>query len=146
MSIAKLAHYSIRSTQLEASRKFYVEVLGLREGFRPPFDFPGHWLYRGGDEAEFGVVHLIGVDKDDPQGLDDYLGAKGEDTLHGSAAVDHLAFLATNLPDMHRRLDEAGCVFRERTVPSLGLHQVFVEDPSGVIIELNYPSHEATRA
>ncbi len=98
------------------------------------------------DEAEFGVVHLIGVDKDDPQGLDDYLGAKGEDTLYGSAAVDHLAFLATNLPDMHRRLDEAGCVFRERTVPSLGLHQVFVEDPSGVIIELNYPSHEATRA
>ncbi|WP_218509260.1 VOC family protein [Variovorax sp. dw_308] len=146
MSIAKLAHYSIRSTRLEASRKFYVEVLGLREGFRPPFDFPGHWLYRGGDEAEFGVVHLIGIDKDDPQGLDDYLGAKGEETLYGSAAVDHLAFLATNLPDMHRRLDQAGCVFRERTVPSLGLHQVFVEDPSGVTIELNYPSHEATRA
>ena len=146
MSIAKLAHYSIRSTRLEASRKFYVDVLGLQEGFRPPFAFPGHWLYRGGDEAEFGIVHLIGVDKDDPQGLIAYLGDKGEEGLHGSAAVDHLAFLATNLPDMHRRLDEAGCIYRERTVPSLGLHQVFVEDPSGVTIELNYPAHEAARA
>lgn len=146
MSIAKLAHYSIRSTHLEASRKFYVEVLGLREGFRPPFDFPGHWLYRGGDEAEFGVVHLIGIDKDDPQGLVAYLGDKGEESLHGSAAVDHLAFLATDLPDMHRRLDQAGCVWRERTVPGLGLHQVFVEDPSGVTIELNYPANEAANA
>jgi catechol 2,3-dioxygenase-like lactoylglutathione lyase family enzyme len=146
MSIAKLAHYSVRSTSLEASRKFYVEVLGLREGFRPPFDFPGHWLYRDADEADFGVVHLIGIDKDDSQGLIAYLGDKSEEGLQGSAAVDHLAFLATDLPDMHRRLGEAGCAFRERTVPSLGLHQVFVEDPSGVTIELNYPAHEAPRA
>jgi hypothetical protein len=33
--------------------------------------------------------------------------------------------------------------FRERTVPDLGLHQVFVEDPSGVTIELNFPCAEA---
>jgi hypothetical protein len=33
--------------------------------------------------------------------------------------------------------------YRERTVPSLGLHQVFFEDPSAVTIELNYPAEEA---
>ena len=143
MPIRKLAHFSVRTTALDQSRKFYTDVLGFRDGFRPPFKFPGHWLYRGGDEADFGVVHLIGIDTDDPQGLVDYLGDKAEEGLHGSAAVDHLAFLATDLPDMHRRLRQAGLAFRERTVPSLGLHQVFVEDPSGVTIELNYPAHEA---
>ena len=146
MPIQKLAHFSVRTTALERSRRFYTDVLGFHEGFRPPFKFPGHWLYRGGDEADFGVVHLIGIDPDDPQGLKDYLGDKAEQGLHGSAAVDHLAFLATDLQDMHRRLREAGLAFRERTVPSLGLHQVFVEDPSGVTIELNYPAAEAAPA
>lgn len=142
MPISKLAHFSVRTVDIEASRRFYCEVLGFREGFRPPFDFPGAWLYRGDDEAEFGVVHLIGIDRDDPSGLIAYLGDKAEAALHGSAAVDHLAFLATDLADMHRRLKRAGCVFRERTVPGLGLHQVFVDDPSGVTIELNFPVAE----
>lgn len=142
MPISKLAHFSVRTVDIEASRRFYCEVLGFREGFRPPFDFPGAWLYRGDDEAEFGVVHLIGIDRDDPAGLIAYLGDKAEAALHGSAAVDHLAFLATDLADMHRRLKRAGCEFRERTVPGLGLHQVFVDDPSGVTIELNFPAAE----
>ena len=146
MPIQKLAHFSVRTTALERSRRFYTDVLGFHEGFRPPFKVPGLWLYRGGDEADFGVVHLIGIDPDDPQGQKDYLGDKAEQGLHGSAAVDHLAFLATDLQDMHRRLREAGLAFRERTVPSLGLHQVFVEDPSGVTIELNYPAAEAALA
>ena len=54
MPINKLAHFSVRTTDVEASRQFYVEVLGFKEGFRPPFKFPGLWLYRGGDEAESG--------------------------------------------------------------------------------------------
>jgi hypothetical protein len=32
--------------------------------------------------------------------------------------------------------------YRERTVPGLGLHQLFIEDPSGITIELNYPADE----
>jgi catechol 2,3-dioxygenase-like lactoylglutathione lyase family enzyme len=143
MAIQTLAHYSVRTTRLEASRHFYVDVLGFREGFRPPFDFPGLWLYKGDDEAQYGVVHIIGIDPDAPQGLVEYLGDKSEASLHGSAAIDHLAFLATDLPDMRRRLQQARLAFRERTVPSIGLHQLFVEDPSGVTIELNYPAEEA---
>ena len=143
MAVNKLAHFSVRTTALDASRQFYCEVLGFRVGFRPPFPFPGLWLYRGGDEADFGVVHLIGIDKDDPSGLKAYLGDKDEGSLYGSAAVDHLAFLATDLVDMHDRLRQQRIDFRERTVPSLGLHQLFVEDPSGITIELNYPAAEA---
>ncbi|MFC5520755.1 VOC family protein [Polaromonas jejuensis] len=143
MPINKLAHFSVRTTQLDASKHFYTDVLGFKAGFRPPFNFPGVWLYRGGDEADFGVVHLIGIDKDDPCGLKDYLGDKAEESLHGSAAVDHLAFLASDLADMHERLRKAGYPYRERTVPSIGLHQVFVEDPSGITIELNFAADEA---
>jgi len=143
MPINKLAHFSVRTTDLEASRRFYTDILGFQEGFRPPFDFPGLWLYRGGDEADYGIVHIIGIDRNDPQGLVEYLGDKDESSLHGSAAVDHLAFLATDLGGMKQRLQQVKLPFRERTVPGLGLHQVFVEDPSGVTIELNFPAHEA---
>lgn len=143
MPIRKLAHYSVRTTDLEASRLFYTRVLGFKEGFRPPFDFPGIWLYRGGDEAEFGVVHIIGIDPNDRQGLVDYLGDKDESSLRGSAAVDHLAFLATDLEGMRETLAREHLEHRERTVPDLGLHQMFLEDPSGITIELNFPAAEA---
>lgn len=141
--IEKLAHFSVRTTDLEASRRFYTEILGFREGFRPPFDFPGAWLYQGGDESTYGIVHLIGIDPNDPAGLIAYLGDKTEGSLEGSGAIDHLAFLASGLSAMHLRLNGAGIRFRERTVPSLGLHQVFLEDPSKVTIELNFPAIEA---
>ncbi|MBN3786418.1 VOC family protein [Burkholderia sp. Ac-20353] len=142
MAITKLAHYSIRTTDLEKSRQFYTRVLGFREGYRPPFNFPGIWLYNGPDESEFGVVHIIGVDPNDASGLVEYLGDK---TLPqtGTGTVDHIAFLATGLADFWAKLRNAGYEWRDRTVPSLDLHQVFVEDPSGVTIEVNFPAHEA---
>ncbi|MES2264989.1 MAG: VOC family protein [Pseudomonadota bacterium] len=143
MAIRKLGHYSIRSGDLEASRRFYTEVLELREGMRPPFKFPGVWLYLGGDEDDYGVVHIIGIDPADPQGLKDYLGDKDEASLSGSGAVDHVAFLATGLGAMRAKLAARALPFSERSVPSLGLHQLFIADPSGVTIEMNYPYEEA---
>ena len=52
MPIRKLAHFSIRTSRLEESKRFYVDILGLRVGYRPPLDFPGVWLYQGDDEAD----------------------------------------------------------------------------------------------
>lgn len=143
MAINKLAHYSIRTTDLESSRRFYTEILGFRVGFRPPFQFPGLWLYMGDDEQEYGTVHIIGIDPNDPQGLIDYLGDKSLDSLQGTGTVDHIAFTATDLAAMRANLKDRGLDFRERTVPALGLHQLFLTDPSGVTIELNYPAAEA---
>ena len=144
MPIAKLAHYSIRTADLARSCRFYERVLGFRQGYRPPFGFPGAWLYKGGDEAEFGTVHLIGVDADNPAGLNAYLGDKAL-PARGTGTVDHIAFLATGVEAMWNTLKAEGIVWRDRTVPSLGLHQVFIEDPSGVTIELNYPAEEISR-
>ncbi|MFB9125748.1 glyoxalase [Paraburkholderia dipogonis] len=141
MPVTKLAHYSIRTTDLDKSRRFYTQVLGFREGFRPPFNFPGIWLYNGSDESEFGVVHIIGIAPNDPNGLVEYLGDKALPET-GTGTVDHIAFLATGLQDLWATLRREGYEWRDRTVPSLGLHQVFVEDPSGVTIEMNFSAHE----
>ena len=147
MPVGKLDHYSIRTLDVEASRRFYTEVMGFEVGFRPPFDFPGLWLYNGAPyPASCGVVHIVGVDPDNPQGLKAYLGDRELGSLDGTGTVDHLAFVATGLADMRARLKCHGIEYRERTVPSLGLHQVFLEDPSSVTIELNYPAAEAQQA
>lgn len=144
MPVGRLDHYSIRTFDIEASRRFYTEVMGFTAGFRPPFDFPGLWLYNGAQYPETtGVVHIIGIDPDNPQGLKDYLGDRDPASLTGTGTVDHMAFTATGLADMRARLARNNVAFRERTVPSLGIHQVFFEDPSGVTLELNYPAAEA---
>jgi catechol 2,3-dioxygenase-like lactoylglutathione lyase family enzyme len=142
MGITKLAHYSIRTPDLEASRRFYTEVMQFRVGFRPPFDFPGLWLYLDDDESEFGVVHIIGIDPNDAGALRRYLGDRPSDGLLGTGSVDHLAFMARDWREMRARLEALGQDFFERDVPSLGLHQVFLTDPSGVTIELNYSAAE----
>lgn len=146
MPVYKLSHFSVRTTNMEASRRFYVDVMGFKEGFRPSFNFPGIWLYVGGDESDYGVVHIIGVDANDSSGLTDYLGERGEQALNGSGVLDHVAFSASDLPEMYRRLKAKMLPYRERTVPNLGLHQIFVEDPSGVTIELNFPAEEVSIA
>jgi hypothetical protein len=64
----------------------------------------------------------------------------------GTGTFDHIAFVATGLADMLRRLKQKNVAYRERAVPDLGLHQVFLDDPSGVVIELNYPATEQTPA
>lgn len=139
-----LSHVSIRTADLDACRRFYVDLVGLAEGPRPPFPFPGLWLYAGSTEDWSGaVIHVIGTDPADPRGLNDYLGAREGALPCGGGAVDHVAFSVTGLADMRRRLADHGLVARERTVPGLGLHQLFLEDPDGIVVELNFPAREA---
>jgi catechol 2,3-dioxygenase-like lactoylglutathione lyase family enzyme len=142
MAIRKLGHFSVRTPDLESSRQFYVDILGLRVGYRPDLGFPGLWLYSGdaSADADFGVVHLIGTDGD-ANALTEYLGEKASDG-HGTGALDHLAFLADDLGAFRRRLDRHNITYRIRTVPALGLQQLFLSDPSGLTIEMNFPAAE----
>ena len=135
MPLSTLDHCSIRTVRLEESRQFYVDVLGMTEGERPDFPFPGHWLYVDG----LTVVHLVGVDPDDPSGLIDYLGGDLDpDSLEGSGSLDHIAFRATDSRSQIKRFEEHGVSYRERQVPNMDLYQLFVEDPNGVTLELNF--------
>src|SRR5947208_13712918 len=111
MKIKRIDHYSIRTLDVEASRKFYTEIIGLKVGPRPPFDFPGVWLYNGEppadlDNAEnnYGIVHVMGVDRDNPQALIDYMGGADPDTQKGSTgALDHIALAVTGSAGMVER-------------------------------------------
>ena len=143
MPLTKIAHYSIRTLDLEATRTFYTEVMSLTVGPRPAFKFPGLWLYNGShDSYDNAVVHIIGIDPKDPQGLKDYLGDRDiADLKNGTGTFDHIAFTATDVAGMVSHLRKKAVPFRERTVPDLNLHQVFLDDPSGVVIELNYPTN-----
>ena len=116
-------HVTIRAADLDASVAFYEDVLGLTRGDRPPFGFPGAWLYLG----DHPVVHLIG----------------GRGGGPGTGAIDHVAFQAADLAGTRARLADLGVAFEERTVPGQGLVQLFVRDPDGVRIELNFPVGEA---
>ena len=96
----QLNHFSIRTLDLPACQHFYCDVLGLAVGPRPPFPFPGLWLYAG-DTAVYAnaAVHIIGIDRSDPAGLQQYLGDRAEASLQGTGAVDHLALRCFELGD-----------------------------------------------
>ena len=133
MPITKLEHYSIRTTDIEATRKFYVDALGFEVGPRPNFPFPGIWLYQDG----IAVVHVIGIDPNDSSGLADYLG-DAELGKPGSGMIDHVAFAGTDIDAVRARIASCGCEMRERKVPNMDLRQIFVNDPSGITVELNF--------
>ena len=62
MPAQSLNHYTIRVRDLEATKDFYCDIVGLTVGDRPPLNFPGYWLYCGGVPT----VHLIGYRAEDP--------------------------------------------------------------------------------
>jgi catechol 2,3-dioxygenase-like lactoylglutathione lyase family enzyme len=63
MPAQSLNHYTIRVRDLEETKDFYCNVVGLTVGERPPLPFPGYWLYCGGVP----VVHLVGLRAEDPE-------------------------------------------------------------------------------
>jgi catechol 2,3-dioxygenase-like lactoylglutathione lyase family enzyme len=119
--IGRLAHYSVRAKDLEASTTFYTEALGLCVGPRPPFGFSGVWLYDG-----------------DAAARDGYLGSRPNSDASETGALDHVAFFASDWPACRQRLNALGVRYTERLVPIVGVLQVFLADPDGVTIELNY--------
>jgi catechol 2,3-dioxygenase-like lactoylglutathione lyase family enzyme len=138
MPLSHLEHFLIQTADIAATRDWYVNVLGFREGPHPDFKFPVVWLYLG----ERDVIHLTEGGKDTSENRKRYLGQQS-DALHGSGVVDHFAFRCTGLVEMMERLKKNGVEFRQRQVDDQGLYQLFLLDPNGVKIELNFANAEA---
>lgn len=138
MPISHIEHFLIQTTDLEATRDWYVQVLGFREGPHPDFKFPVVWLYLGDTD----VVHLTQGGKNVSENRKAYLGQQSEATT-GSGVVDHIAFRCTGLTEMMERLSRSKVEFRKRMVDDQGLFQLFLFDPNGVKIELNFSNAEA---
>lgn len=119
MPATLLEHYNVYSKDLGATVKFYERYVGLTNGDRPPFPFPGAWLYAG----EQAVVHIV---------------SESGRTDHGSGAIDHIAFRCSGLRDTLDLLKKDGVSHDVRKVPARPLQQVFIHDPDGVMIEMNF--------
>lgn len=122
MSVGVLDHFNIRTRKLADTVRFYEDILGLEKGPRPDFAFPGAWMYSEGKA----VVHLVDISKtEEPQKPD-------------SGVVHHVAFISRGFAGMQQRLESKGFKYDSRQVPGGELWQIFVDDPNGVMIELNY--------
>lgn len=138
MPLSHLEHFLIQTADIQATRDWYVNVLGFREGPHPDFKFPVVWLYLG----ERDVVHLTQGGKNISENRKAYLGQQS-DATHGSGVVDHVAFRSTGLRDMMEHLQRNKIEFRKRMVSDQGLFQLFLLDPNGVKVELNFSNTEA---
>jgi catechol 2,3-dioxygenase-like lactoylglutathione lyase family enzyme len=122
MSVGMLDHYNVSTRNLRDTVRFYEEVLGLVNGPRPPFDFPGAWLYSEGHP----VLHLNDISPTDkPQRPD-------------SGVIDHIAFGSRGFDALKQHLTGKGVSFRVNEVPNSTRRQIFLTDPNNVLIELNF--------
>jgi catechol 2,3-dioxygenase-like lactoylglutathione lyase family enzyme len=138
MTLSHLEHFLIQAEDLAATRDWYVTVLGMRDGPHPDFGFPVHWLYIG----ERDVLHLTQGGATVSENRKRYLGQQSTAT-EGTGVIDHVAFRAMGLADTIAHLTRLGVSFKERQVDDQGLYQLFLFDPNGVKVELNFAAAEA---
>jgi catechol 2,3-dioxygenase-like lactoylglutathione lyase family enzyme len=133
MPVLELNHYFIRARDLEVSRRFYCEGLGFEVMPRPEFGFAGYWLGAGGK------VHVhMGLDGA-PEAEPYYLGTTAASARDNAGVIDHIAFLASDPEAFWERLDALALEAHGRHFPAIPLYQIFVSDPDGLAIELNFP-------
>lgn len=132
MPITELNHYFVRAKDLEQSKRFYVDVLGFEVMPRPNFPFPGYWLGVDGKIQ----VHMGPAEVDNAELY--YLGTPPNAANDQTGVIDHIAFLATDPAGVKARLDQHRVGFRPRYLPDAQLYQLFLRDPNGLTIELNF--------
>ena len=127
MTIQAMNHFTVLARDLAATKAFYIGLLGLADGPRPPFDFPGAWLYVG-DQA---VLHIVaGRPLPDPP----------------AGVLDHMAFSAGDLAGTVVRLKANNVDYVLRRQAGNGPWQLFCHDPNGAKVELDFSADEALPA
>lgn len=113
----RLDHIHIHAVDGPAMVRFLEMVLDAREGFRPPFDFPGHWVYLEDDPA----IHISIVDSG-----------------QGMGKVSHVAFGVYDEAEALLRIEASGFPYRVTSIPGTGIGQFFVEGPEGLVVEVQF--------
>ena len=124
MAITAMNHFNVLTDDVPATVAFYCDLLGLRNGERPALTFPGAWLYAG----DRPVLHVSG-------------GRVRDELTPG--VIDHMAFSASGLRATLERLERAGHHAVCRRQVTTGIWQVFVNDPNGARVELDFDPAEA---
>ena len=132
MQVTGLFHVAIKTNDLDATVKFYTEVLGMKLVHRPDFGFPGAWIAAGDD------VPIIHIYAGGPALVD------GK-TPYGTAALDHVSLTIKGWDECLERVKKLGYDWRAAIVPGTSLWQIFVHDPSGVMMELTFDGKAENR-
>ena len=124
MTVIGLNHYNLRADRatLDTLRDFYVNVVGLELGYRPPFQSNGYWLYAGTQA----ILHLSEARPGEVR------------PAHVVNTFDHMAFSCADAVDMERRLTDAKIRYSHTYVPLTRQLQLFFTDPAGNGVELNF--------
>ena len=119
-------HVNVSMADSRALSSLFENVMGLQAGYRPPFPFPGLWLYAG-DQA---VVHAV-----DDAGLA---------TEPSAVSFGHIAFRSEQPAALViEQLRAHGLAFRLARVPQENTAQIFVLLPGGFVVELDVPDDDA---
>jgi len=123
MRITGMNHFTILAKDLDQTRHFYRDIVGLAEGDRPDLGFPGAWFYVG---AQW-VLHVVAGRKlpEPPAGV-----------------IDHMAFSAEGLDEALARLEANGIAYRLSRQPGTKVWQIFFNDPNGAKVELDFAPTE----
>ncbi len=127
MEVRQLDHVNVRTANLGAMVNWYTDVLGMRSGARPPFSFPGAWMYAGDHPA----VHLVGVDTQ---------------PAAQEPALEHFAMTAAGVTEFVAHLEQRGVEYRAGRVPGFGILQINIYDPDGNHIHIDFTPEEADAA
>ena len=125
MSVSSMNHFTILTDDLDATLAFYDCFLGLRPGRRPPFTFPGAWLYA--QDGNDPILHVV---------------AGKPRTALVKGVIDHMAFSAQNLQALVAKLQAADVPYELRRLPEFGTWQLFFHDPNGAKVELDFDATE----
>jgi len=123
MAIEGMNHFNVLTDDVDATRRFYVGILGLEEGYRPPFKFDGLWLYAGGRP----ILHI----------------SAGELPERRAGVIDHIAFTSKDLKGTVARLEANGVKYALNQQVGTRLWQIFCHDPMGAKVELDFDSSES---
>jgi catechol 2,3-dioxygenase-like lactoylglutathione lyase family enzyme len=134
-----MEHYLVLSDDIDDTKRFYCEVLGVAEGFRPDLGFPGYWLYAGGTPcihiAEWETYKVFAEEAGIP------ISTRGA----GTGALDHIAFNAAGFDATVERLERLGIPMGSNVLDEIGLRHLYIRDPNGHVIELNFMEGATTR-
>ncbi len=136
MLFGQLFHTAIKTADLDATVRFYTEVLGMIVADRPPIGFLGAWLKPAQAGAD-AIIHLYAGDA----------AKEADGTVQtGSGAIDHVSVVCQGYSAFKVQLEKFDLPYRENLVPATPLWQLFVYDPNGIQLELTFHSaaeHEA---
>lgn len=126
MGIKLFEHVNLRTAELHRLEEWYCQILGLKLGYRPPFESTGSWLYAG----DIPMVHLQYIK---------------EQKINKDPTMEHFALRASGLKDFLDTLNEMNISYRTVRVPELRVFQVFLSDPDGNNMHIDFPPEEADK-